>query len=136
MNFLGGVSYDENGKIIAAKAMKLMLYGKMNVSEAHLLKIRKDSALGDQITLEQIDDKTKSIEGKFIDVLHDERNHNNLTKIEFIVAKSFSDAVNERITGDLPKVFGSFVLMFAYVGLALGKLNCREQKVWLSLAGT
>ena len=55
--------------------------------------------------------------------------------IDFIIAKSFSDAVNERITGDLPKVFGSFIFMLIYVGLALGKLNSRENKFWLSLSG-
>ena len=55
--------------------------------------------------------------------------------LDFIIAKSFSDAVNERITGDLPKVFGSFIFMLIYVGLALGKLNSRENKFWLSLSG-
>ena len=58
-----------------------------------------------------------------------------LFPIDFIIAKSFSDAVNERITGDLPKVFGSFFIMLIYVGMALGKFNSRENKFWLSLSG-
>ena len=131
-DLLGDISYDDQGKIIGAKSMRFNFYGKMNVTEAHLEKIGKNSALGDQIALEQIDDKTKSIENKFIELLLDERINNN---IEFIIAKSFSDAVNERITGDIPKVVGSFLIMFAYVGIALGKLNCLDNKFWLGLAG-
>ena len=168
--------------------MKMNLYGKMNVTEAHLEKIGQNQPLGDQIALEQIDDKTKSIENKFIDILEHEKEENNFIHIgkckmkdkeaylvkwvrkgeskiskshvkdlesigsiispitnnisqflffplDFIIAKSFSDAVNERITGDLPKVFGSFIFMLIYVGLALGKLNSRENKFWLSLSG-
>ena len=61
--------------------MKMNLYGKMNVTEAHLEKIGKHQPLGDQIALEQIDDKTKSIENKFIEILEYEKEENNLTHI-------------------------------------------------------
>ena len=61
--------------------MKMNLYGKMNVTEAHLEKIGQNQPLGDQIALEQIDDKTKSIENKFIDILEHEKEENNLTHI-------------------------------------------------------
>ena len=57
--------------------MKMNLYGKMNVTEAHLEKIGQNQPLGDQIALEQIDDKTKSIENKFIDILEHEKEEND-----------------------------------------------------------
>ena len=81
INLLGGITYDPEGKIIGAKSMKMNLYGKMNVTEAHLEKIGQNQPLGDQIALEQIDDKTKSIENKFIDILEHEKEENNLTHI-------------------------------------------------------
>ena len=132
-NLLGQIEYDSDGNIVSAKALKFNLYGRMNVTEAHLESIQKDSALGDQLALEQIDEVTKSIENQFIDILEAEKR--NDSNIDFIVAKSFADAVNERITGDIPKVIGSFVLMFIYVGVALGKPNCVDNKTLLSMAG-
>jgi Niemann-Pick C1 protein len=136
-SYLGGVTFNAQGQIIGAQAAKFNLYGKMNVTEAHLESISRNSALGDQLSLEQIDDNTRSLEDKFIDILNAERvaNHGQGLEIEFIIAKSFPDAVNERITGDIPKVIGSFVIMFVYVGVALGKLSCTDNKTLLSMAG-
>ena len=132
-SLLGKKVYDENGKIVAAGAFKVNLYGKMNVTEAHLEKIKKDSALGDQLSLEQIDDKTREVEDIFIELLVNYRDKfqspNSSYTLEFIVAKSFPDAVNERITGDIPKVVGSFIIMFAYVGIALGKFSWVDNMV-------
>ena len=89
--------------------------------------------------MEQIDDVTRSIEDEFIGILEAERTKletdEDTEHLDFIVAKSFPDAVNERITGDIPKVIGSFVLMFVYVGVALGKPNCVDNKTLLSMAG-
>lgn len=136
---LGGIEFDpQNGQVTKAIALKYDLYGKMNVTAAHLESIRKNSLLGDQLSLEQIDDNTRSIEDKFIEILSSFRsnakNAGNLS-LDFIVAKSFPDAVNDRISGDIPKVLGSFGLMFIYVTLALGKLNCTDNKSLLGLSG-
>ena len=139
--FLGRIQYDSEGKIQGAKALKMNLYGKMNVSEAHLERVKKDSVFGDQIALEQIDEVTRSIEDEFIGILEAERTKletdEDTEHLDFIVAKSFPDAVNERITGDIPKVLGSFALMFFYVGVALSKcrLDCVDNKALLSRAG-
>ena len=61
---------------------------------------------------------------------------NTNLNLDFIVAKSFADAINERITGEIPKAAGSLVIMFIYATLALGRLNCTDNKVLLSMAGT
>ena len=53
--------------------------------------------------------------------------------IEHNVAKSFQEAVNERIIDDIPKVLGSFLIMFVYVSFSLGKLNCFENRVNIDL---
>ena len=49
--------------------------------------------------------------------------------IERNVAKSFQEAVNERIMNDIPKVLGSFLIMLLYVSLSLGKPDCFENRV-------
>ena len=49
--------------------------------------------------------------------------------IERNVQKDFQEAVNERIMDDIPKVLGSFLVMFVYVSISLGKLNCFENRV-------
>ena len=70
-------------------------------------------------------------------LLLNERNQLETTdlNLDFIVAKSFADAINERITGEIPKALGSFAIMFLYVTLALGQLNCTDNKSLLSMAG-
>ena len=49
--------------------------------------------------------------------------------VERNVQKDFQEAVNERIMDDIPKVLGSFLVMFVYVSFSLGKLNCFENRV-------
>ena len=49
--------------------------------------------------------------------------------VERNVQKDFQEAVNERIMDDIPKVLGSFLVMFFYVSFSLGKLNCFENRV-------
>ena len=49
--------------------------------------------------------------------------------IEKNIAKSFQESVNERIMDDIPKVLGSFLIMFIYVSLSLGRLNFVENRV-------
>ena len=135
IGLLGGIETDSEGKIVKAQAVKYQLYGKMNVTAAHLESIAKNNILGDQLSIEQIDENTKSIEDKFISILLEQRRNSSQFMLDFIVAKSFPDAVNDRITGEIPKVLGSFALMFIYVTLVLGKLNCVDNKSLLSLTG-
>ena len=45
------------------------MFGKMNVTEGHLDAIRRKSVLADQLAIDQMDDNTRSIETKFIQVI-------------------------------------------------------------------
>ena len=91
-----------------------------------------------QISIEKLDDATNEVEDTFINLLANRRaentgNHSNSDEnsiiIERNVQKDFQEAVNERIMDDIPKVLGSFLVMFVYVSLSLGKLNCFENRV-------
>ena len=60
---------DNEGKIKSARAVRFDMFGKMNVTEAHLDAIRRKSVLADQLAIDQMDDNTRSIETKFIQVI-------------------------------------------------------------------
>ena len=89
-----------------------------------------------QISIEQLDEATNEVEDTFIKLLtkrrlseYDSKTKDNGMVIERNVQKDFQEAVNERIMDDIPKVLGSFLVMFVYVSLSLGKLNCFENRV-------
>ena len=45
------------------------------------------------------------------------------------IAKSLQESVNEPIMNEIPKVIASLNIMFVYVSLSLGNLNCVENRV-------
>ena len=59
------------------------------------------------------------------------KENGSLVTLEKNIAKSFQESVNERIMDDIPKVLGSFLIMFIYVSLSLGSLNFVENRVIL-----
>ena len=88
----------------------------------------------DQLTLEQLDANTKKLEDNLIELLLHERDilaADNSTDLsmEFMIAKSFPDTINKKITSNIPKIAGSFLIMFIYVCLSLGNLSCVENRV-------
>ena len=86
------------------------------------------------MTLEQLDANTKKLEDNLIEMLLTERenlSNDNTTDLsmEFMIAKSFPDTINKKIAANIPKIAGSFLIMFVYVCLSLGNLNCVENRV-------
>ena len=55
--------------------------------------------------------------------------------IAVFVHRGFDDVVNENILGNYNLLYSGFSIMFLYVLVMLGKFNCVEQRVWLSVAG-
>ena len=47
---IGGIEKDHAGRIVSAKAIRFDLFGKMNVTEAHL-EVSRDSVLADQLAI-------------------------------------------------------------------------------------
>ena len=48
-SFLGGVSHDDQGRIVSAEATLMFFFSRMNVTEAHLEQVQEQSILGDQV---------------------------------------------------------------------------------------
>ncbi len=49
--------------------------------------------------------------------------------IEQNVAKSLLVSANSKGIEEMPKVLGSFIIMFIYVAITIGKLDCVENRV-------
>ena len=49
--------------------------------------------------------------------------------IEQNVAKSLQVSANSKGIEEMPKVLGSFIIMFIYVAITIGKLDCVENRV-------
>ena len=84
--------------------------------------------------MEQLDANTKKLEDNLIEMLLNERDilsNDNTSDLsmEFMIAKSFPDTINKKIASNIPKSAGSFLIMFVYVCLSLGNLNCVENRV-------
>ena len=67
--------------------------------------------------------------------LLDLANSNEDFDIAVFVHRGFDDVVNENILGNYNLLYSGFSIMFLYVLVMLGKFNCVEQRVWLSVAG-
>ena len=67
--------------------------------------------------------------------LLDLANSNKEFDIAVFVHRGFDDVVNENILGNYNLLYSGFSIMFLYVLVMLGKFNCVEQRVWLSVAG-
>ena len=82
--------------------------------------------------MEQLDDATKEVEDAMIAFIAKKKSEG----VEANVQKSFQDAINQRILGDIPKVIGSFVLMFLYVSCNLGDVfHPIKNRIHLSQVG-
>ena len=49
-SLLGGITYDDNGKILSAKAIELKIIGKQNGTAAKLNHINSQNAIGEYVS--------------------------------------------------------------------------------------
>lgn len=127
LQYLGGVTYDTNGLISGAKATKIDLISQTNITEALLNP--------DPSTSVPVTNVSMSFEEELKDVLLNTTGIPEGVDVSVIVSRSFDDVINENIIGNYNLLFSGFAIMFVYVLIMLGKFNCVEHRVWLSLAG-
>ena len=127
LQYLGGVSYDDDGNIVAARATKLDLVSETNITEALMhpdLRARTpvtNTSMTFEEHLKEAMLNTSSVPEGF--------------SVSVIVSRSFDDVINENILGNYNLLFSGFSIMFVYVLIMLGKFNMVEHRIWLSLAG-
>ena len=129
-NYLGEVERDSGGKIVSAKAANMQWFGKINTSD-----ISQDdvSSMG---TGEIVDRASLEWEEALRDLLMLDQSFLPAGVTSYInVARGFSDIAGETIGGDAIMMPIGFMIMFAYVQIMLGKLNCLQSRSMLALSG-
>ena len=128
-NYLGGVTTD-NGRIVAAEATYIQWFGRINSSD-----ITEDdiSSMG---TGEIVDQASLEWEAALRDLLLEDQASLPPGMETFVnVARGFSDIAGETIGGDALMMPVSFMIMFVYVTVMLGRFSCVQQRGLLALAG-
>ena len=126
-DYLGGISYDDRGRIIGARATVIRWLGKMNATEALLNPVVERN--------EPIDRRTLTFEGEMIAALLNTTGYPEGLESFPNAQRSFGDVAGSTILGDISYMTIGFMIVYAYVMLMLGKLSCVEQRVYLSIAG-
>lgn len=127
LQYLGGVTFDMEGNIVGAKATKIDLISETNITEALLNP--------DPSTSVPVTNVSMMFEEDLKVALLNTTGIPEGIDVSVIVSRSFDDVINENIIGNYNLLFSGFAIMFVYVLIMLGKFNCVEHRVWLSLAG-
>ena len=127
VDYLGGVTFDANGKVIGAQASVIRWFGKLNATDALLNPAIERN--------EPIDRKTLEFEGAMIKEMLNTSGYPEGLESFPNVQRSFGDVAGSTIMGDISYMTIGFMIVYAYVMLMLGKFSCVEQRVYLSISG-
>ena len=126
-NVLGEISYNESGEIIGAKVATLTFIGKVNLTA---LKQFGSVQRGDII-----DKYTFDYEGEMIEVATDRNNLGKGVEIFVNIHRMLFESMEGQVFKDIGMLILGYLIVFIYVLLMLGKCDCVEQKVFLSIGG-
>ncbi|XP_023348188.1 uncharacterized protein LOC111716912 [Eurytemora carolleeae] len=124
---LGGIKYNHNGEIIGAGAVLIKFYTSVNVSAVKLF--------GTASRGEKIDTVSYSFEGEMIKLLTNKTEFPAEMVSYVSVQRQFFESFVGQTFKDSDKLGMGYALVFIYVNFMLSKLNCVEQRVWLSCVG-
>lgn len=125
--FLGGLVFDKEGKVIGAKATKIDMITETNITEALTDPFPGQSS--------PVSHDSMNFEEDLRDALLETAKDMEPFEVSVFVNRGYDDVVNQNIIGNYNLLFSGFAIMFFYVLLMLGKFNCVEQRVYLSIAG-
>jgi len=128
-SLLGGVT-EQGGRILKAKATFIQWFGRVNTSA-----IQEDD-VSDMGTGELVDAASLEWEAELRDLLLQKRDGLPAGFSAFVnVARGYSDIAGDTISSDAIMMPIGFMIVFVYVTLMLGRLNCVQQRSMLALAG-
>jgi hypothetical protein len=116
-DYLGGITYDDQGKIIGAKASIIRWFGTLNATDALLNPVIERN--------EPIDRKTLEFEGEMITAMLNTSGYPEGLESYPNVQRSFGDIAGSTILGDISYMTIGFMIVYAYVMLMLGKFRCQ-----------
>jgi len=128
-SLLGAVT-EQDGRIVKAEATFIQWFGRVNTSA-----IQEDD-VSDMGTGELVDAASLEWEAELRDLLLQKRDSLPSGFSAYVnVARGYSDIAGDTISSDAIMMPIGFMIVFVYVTLMLGRLNCVQQRSMLALAG-
>ncbi|XP_054005477.1 patched domain-containing protein 3-like isoform X1 [Hylaeus anthracinus] len=134
---LGGVTRDERGIIISAKAVQTQWAVHVNFSKVDMDNFGNDVGTADWAT-----DEILKWELSYLDVLHrnakllnDKRNANHTSAIYYEAGRSFGDVTFVSMFGNIGIMSIGFILMFFYVLVIFSDYNWVGWRIYLTTVG-
>ena len=124
---LGEVTYNETGQLVGARVATITWIGKVNLTA---LKEFGPAQRGDII-----DRFTFHYEGEMIEVATDRDDLGEGVEIFVNIARMLFETLEGQVFKDLDMLVAGYLIVFIYVLVMLGRLDCVEQKVYLSMGG-
>jgi Niemann-Pick C1 protein len=124
---LSDISYDASGRITGAKATIMKWYNMMNATAAILDPVKGLNNL--------VDKQTYEFEGRMLEIMNDKSFYPAGLDSAPNLQRSFPDVVGSTIFDDIKLLTSGFLIVFAYVMIMLGKLDCMEQRIYISISG-
>ena len=124
---LGDVTYNETGHLVGARVATITWIGKVNLTA---LKEFGPAQRGDII-----DKFTFNYEGEMIEVATDRQDLGDGVEIFVNIARMLFETLEGQVFKDLDMLVAGYLIVFVYVLVMLGRLDCVEQKIFLSVGG-
>jgi len=124
---LGDVKYNYKGEVIGAGSVEMKFFTTVNVTD---VKIHGTATRGEKIDVESYE-----FEGKMVSLLQNRSWFPSGVSSLVNIQRQFFDSFVGQTFKDADKLVGGYILVFVYVNLMLSKLNCVEQRFWLSVVG-
>jgi len=124
---LGDIKYNSKGEIVGARSVQMRFLTTVNVTAVKLF--------GTATRGEKIDVESYTFEGEMIELLQN-RSEFPTSLISYVnIQRQFFDSFVGQTFKDADKLVLGYMLVFLYVNMMLSKMNCVEQRIWLSTVG-
>ncbi|XP_012536328.1 NPC intracellular cholesterol transporter 1 isoform X2 [Monomorium pharaonis] len=135
--FLGNVTLDERGRIIAATAIRTHMMVHVNFFNVDMDKLGNMAGTADWATDEVLKWELAYLENikNFSNQLESERNTNNSLTLYYEAGRSYGDISSTSMFQDIDKLIVGILLMFLYVLTILSNYNWVEWRFCLTSTG-
>ena len=128
--YLGGITRDQDGNIIGAKAMTQSWLSKINTDK--VVEGAYVDSLGSGV---EVDPDAFKWEKAFVEKLLNISDQRKSVQLYFMSAHSFNQVTNDVVDDDLEYFIFGYILVFSYIVTMLGKFNLVEVRPFLSFIG-
>ncbi|XP_001601232.1 NPC intracellular cholesterol transporter 1 [Nasonia vitripennis] len=130
---LGGITKDQNGRIVSAKVVKTQWMVYINFTKVNMDEMGNDAGTADWSTkevfdwehvyLQELEKASKELQAQ---------KRNNTYALYYEAGRSFGDISQDSIFHDVEKLIAGIMIMSIYVQVILSKFNWVEWRFWLT----